>query len=250
MRNYRRLSAGLLCTVFITRVRRIARRESERGPGREKEKDEGKRGRKREERRTGVRSRLAVAKERTSDREGAGGRLRRRGFKSRDVLVHSCESTSCGGGGGGAKGGPEERACVGSRAAARSNGHAPSLSLRHPAPAFSLFPSVRFSPPPPSHHRRRRRGFFSFPFSVAPELSGKHATSFSLLLASARSLLLLRLLSFLLDDNVEPGTGSLSVRSRPLLSALFSRPTRRSCRPPHRRRDSIIIVDSLISINC
>lgn len=186
----------MLCTVFITRVRRIARRESERGPGREKEKDEGKRGRKREERRTGVRSRLAVAKERTSDREGAGGRLRRRGFKSRDVLVHSCESTSCGGGGGGAKGGPEERACVGSRAAARSNGHAPSLSLsvtpRRLSLSFHLFDS---SPPrlPSSHHRRRRRrrGFFSFPFSVAPELSGKHATSFSLLLASARSLLLL-----------------------------------------------------------
>jgi len=30
VRNYRRLSAGLLCTVFITRVRRTAWRESRR----------------------------------------------------------------------------------------------------------------------------------------------------------------------------------------------------------------------------
>lgn len=76
MRNYRRLSAGLLCTVFITRVRRIAQRE-----GAERVQDEKKRRRRikikqKGEKRAGapqrgVRSRLAVAKERTSDRDGA-----------------------------------------------------------------------------------------------------------------------------------------------------------------------------------
>jgi len=78
-----------------------------------------------------------------------------------------------------------------------------------------------------------------FPSRSRPS-SGKHATSFSLLLASASS----SSLSLSLDDNVE-STPVLSRWFRPLLSAL-------SCCSPRRssRRDSIIIADSLISINC
>lgn len=152
---------------------------------------------------------------------GRGGKSgRRRGFKSRDVLVHSCESTSCG---GGAKGDPEERACVGSRAAARSNERAPSLSVQLRLSLFFhlldlLSVSLSFSP----HHRRPRRRGFSFPFSVAPESSGKHATSFSLLLASARSLSLSP--SFSPPRRQRRGTGSRSlVSSFAFLPSPFAR---------------------------
>lgn len=107
----------------------------------------------------------------------------------------------------------------------------------------SILPfSLSYSSSSPSSSSRG----FSLPLSVAPEL---WQTRYQFL-TFARAFSLLLHLSFLLDDNVEPTPVLSRLVSRPLPSALFFCPTRRGAAGRRRRRDSIIIADSLISINC
>lgn len=133
-------------------------------------------------------------------------------FKSRDVLVHSCASTSR----------DKERACVGSRAAARSNGD--TLSL------FSFFLSVSRScsfpfPQPP---RLFVRDFSSFFSSVVPKQTRYQFLTFA--------------------GSVLASLFSFSCQPPPRVLCTFC-PLPFGRRAASNSRDSIIISDSLISTN-
>lgn len=185
-----------------------------------------------------------------SDREARMQGERHGGFKSRDVLVHSCESTSCGVG-------ERERtrgtrvcgiACGGKIKRMRSVLLSPTLRLPPLSPCFSpsLSPSHYLSLSLSLRHRLRlSHGLFS-PFPPRSwSSSRKHATSFSLLPASSRCRVSLRL-SLLLGDDSTP---VLSRRS--LVLCLLSSPF--DVVPVAsvflRRRVFVIIADCLIFIN-
>lgn len=148
------------------------------------------------------------------------------GFKSRDVLVHSCESTSCGG--GEREDARNTRVWDRVRRQDQTNALCLSFSVAR-CRSFFLAPSSRIYPSFSLQRRLRRRG--ASPFPSRPSHRNTRATSFSLWLASSccvrRVSLLLSL--FLDDDSTLAFSLSLSLflfcRSRPLLSALSFRAT-------------------------